>query len=49
MQKGEGLELEPLTLSNFPKNPTFLKKIKNPLVKAWTKVRTHPMSSGRSH
>ncbi|KAF8600265.1 trehalase [Ceratobasidium sp. AG-I] len=36
--KGEGLELEPLTLDNFPKNPTFLKKIKNPLVKAWTKI-----------
>ncbi|KAG8769519.1 hypothetical protein FRC12_004904 [Ceratobasidium sp. 428] len=36
--KGEGLELEALTLSNFPKNPKFLSKIKNPLVKAWTKI-----------
>ncbi|KAG9090205.1 hypothetical protein FRC06_001168 [Ceratobasidium sp. 370] len=36
--KGEGLELEALTIKNFPKNPKFLSKIKNPLVKAWTKI-----------
>ena len=36
--KGEGLELEALTLADFPENPSFLKKIKNPLVKAWSKV-----------
>ncbi|KAG8737849.1 hypothetical protein FRC10_007602 [Ceratobasidium sp. 414] len=36
--KGEGLELEALTLNNSPKNPKFLGKIKNPLVKAWAKI-----------
>ncbi|CCO31111.1 alpha,alpha-trehalase [Rhizoctonia solani AG-1 IB] len=36
--RGEGLELEALTLSNFPENPTFLSKIKDPLVKAWSKI-----------
>ncbi|KAH7337166.1 trehalase [Rhizoctonia solani] len=36
--RGEGLELEALMLNNFPENPTFLGGIKDPLVKAWSKI-----------
>ncbi|KAB5589880.1 Trehalase [Ceratobasidium theobromae] len=36
--KAEGLELQAVTLPNFPQNPGFLGKVKDPLVKAWMKV-----------
>jgi len=36
--RGEGLELEALTLDNFEPNPAFLKNVTDPLVKSW--VRT---------
>jgi alpha,alpha-trehalase len=35
---GEGLELEPLSIPNFIQNPSFLKNISNPTLKAWSKT-----------
>ncbi|KAF8526994.1 glycoside hydrolase [Hysterangium stoloniferum] len=36
--KGEGLELEALSLPNFKPSPPFLNNVTNPLLKAWTQT-----------
>lgn len=36
--RGEGLELQPLTLNNFNDNPAFLNNVTNPLVKSWSQT-----------
>lgn len=35
---GEGLELEPVALTNFNPNPAFLNNVSDPLVKAWSQT-----------
>lgn len=36
--KGEGLELEALSLSNFKSSPAFLNNVSDPLLKAWSQT-----------
>ena len=36
--RGEGLELEALTLANFNANPSFLNNVSDPLVKAFSQT-----------
>ncbi|THH27596.1 hypothetical protein EUX98_g6596 [Antrodiella citrinella] len=36
--KGEGLELEAITIPNFNSNPAFLNNITDPLIKAWSQT-----------
>jgi alpha,alpha-trehalase len=36
--RGEGLELQALTLDNFNPNPAFLKNVSDPLVRSWVQT-----------